>query len=342
MFRRNFFGAGPWDRALGLPTVRLAGAPRLGQGGSGCVVPGTGERPVFQSDPNTKVCSVSWMDTSNASYPDCVQAPPGYPGGGHNGWIPPSCMPTGQSAPPPPPTVPSCCALTWSPGQNKWLVQCNAIDERGINQNYNGDVDGLDVQKWEALCTYAPSGGCPSGQTMIADQCSPGAIACGDRLVEVDFDNQKQSYEPTGRILAEHWTQPIPSGVHIVNENDPRCLASVSSLVSTPYPAPAPAPTAAPAPTPAPGPVPIVPSTKVSPGASVPIAPGPFQPMQLQPPVPITPGRMPSAPPPVPNKSFSPSMRPSCAITPYKTRMFPTTTRETRPDQFTENQKWTK
>jgi hypothetical protein len=51
---------------------------------------------------------------------------------------------------------------------------------------------------------------------------------------------------------------------------------------------------------------------------------------------------MPSAPPPaVPSKSFQPSTRPNCHVTPYKTRMFPQTTTPTRPDDFTEKDRWT-
>lgn len=110
MFRRNFFGAGPWDRARGIPTARLAGRLRLGQpGGVGCKVPGSEDRPVFQQDPTTKICGVSWMSTATTPYPDCVQAPSDYPDGGFNGWIPPSCMPAAEPAQIPPelpPTTP--------------------------------------------------------------------------------------------------------------------------------------------------------------------------------------------------------------------------------------------
>lgn len=112
MFRRNFFGSGPWNPARSLPTVRMAGQPRprvgsrLGALQNGCVVPGTQERPVFQYNPTTKVCGVFTMDTSTAPYPDCVQAPEGYLGGGYNGWIPPSCGPSAPPTPPPSSTLP--------------------------------------------------------------------------------------------------------------------------------------------------------------------------------------------------------------------------------------------
>jgi len=107
MFQRKFFGAGPWDRARSLPTVRLAGASRAGLGkteNQGCVIPDTGEKPIFQYDPETKYCGVLWMSTSSQSYPQCVKAPEGYSHGGLNGWIPPACMPAEAPAPSPAPT----------------------------------------------------------------------------------------------------------------------------------------------------------------------------------------------------------------------------------------------
>jgi len=418
MFRRNFFGAGPWDGARGIPTVRLAGRPRarLGAGGNGCVVPGTQEHPVFQYNPTTKACSVFWIDPGG-SYPDCVQAPPGYPGGSHNGWIPPSCLseqaptpsPTPTPKPPglacpmgnglftllnsetgaviaenisrdqfnqyadnvtdlPPdadcssdsrcapvcnvsyynnqnerPDVPTCCTPSWSPGQNKWLVHCNAVDERGINQGFSDALDKLDRAKWDALCAYVPPGGCRAGLAMIAGQCSSGAIACGDRLVEIDENSQ-----PTGRILSEHWntehpTENLPLGVHMVNETDPRCQVQSSAPSPAPVPTSTPTPTSGQAPTPTVGPTPTAPSTTVTPGASVPIVPGPFPSAPQPPNLPIAPRSMPSsAPPPVPQKGFAPAtISPSCKVTPYKTRLFPQTTVATRPDQFTEKQQWT-
>lgn len=110
MFQRNFFGAGPWSRARSLPTVRLAGAPRARLGkaeNQGCVMPDTGEKPIFQHDPETGYCGVLWMSTSSQEYPNCVKAPEGYSHGGLNGWIPPACMPAEVPAPAPvPPPVP--------------------------------------------------------------------------------------------------------------------------------------------------------------------------------------------------------------------------------------------
>lgn len=105
MFRRNFFGGEPWGGAR--PTARLA-SPRLGAaGGNGCKVPGTELRPVFQLNPTTKVCGVFWMDPATTQYPDCVQAPPDYLGGGYEGWIPPGCAPAPAPAPVPEPVPPA-------------------------------------------------------------------------------------------------------------------------------------------------------------------------------------------------------------------------------------------
>lgn len=126
MFGRGFFSGAPWGRAA-LPTASLAGprkrrGPGLGQL-DGCKIPGTELRPRFDLNWNgTGACGNTWMDTSNVSLPDCVQAPPGYPGQpAQGGWIPPSCA---QAAPPEPPPsevppveppsigVPSCCSPT--------------------------------------------------------------------------------------------------------------------------------------------------------------------------------------------------------------------------------------
>jgi hypothetical protein len=276
MFRRNFFSAGPWDGSR--PTVRLAGRPniRLGQQGDiGCKIPGTEIRPVFNRNPTTGVCGVFWISPSTTPYPDCVQAPPEYPGGGYQGWIPPECggapAPTPEPEPTPEiestptspqPSVPSCCQAYWEPSQNQWYATCQAVKD-DVGQGYDGPVNTLDIAIWTELCTpvvapsdYYPVGGqCPEGQTWNGQVCAP-----------------------------------------------------------SPEPIPAPAPP---------------PVTKVSPGASVPIVPGPF-------PVAPAPTQVPIAP-----QQFGPPMRPACKSTPYKTKMFPSTTVPTRPDAFGNGQQWT-
>lgn len=102
---------------------------RLGQnGGTGCQIPGTSLKPLF--DPNwnaSGACGLISFDTSNIQYPECVQAPPGYPGSpAQGGWIPPICAQPGQAPPGGPPaaggsppaggappiTPPSCCKPT--------------------------------------------------------------------------------------------------------------------------------------------------------------------------------------------------------------------------------------
>jgi hypothetical protein len=251
-----------------------------------------------------------------------------------------------------PPPVPLCCTLSWSPGQNTWLVHCQAVDERGINQGFEGKIDELDRAKWDALCAYVPPGGCRAGLAMIAGQCSTGAIACGDRLVEIDENSQ-----PTGRILSESWSrehayEQLPLGVHAVNESDPRCQTPSPTPTPTPTPGPTPtptptpipAPTPTPGPAPTPGPVSVTPPSQVTPGTSVPIRTTPVSAPAAPPPLRVAPGAapVPSLPPAfVPNKSFSPPSRPMCQSTPYKTRMFSQTTRATRPDQFVEKDQWT-
>jgi hypothetical protein len=234
MIRHNFFSSGPWDGSR--PTARLSGAPRTKLGRvqpNGCVVPGSGERPVFQYNNTTKVCGVFSMDTSTEPYPDCVQAPPDYLGGGYNGWIPPGCAPAQAPAPVPAPAP--------APAPEPAPPSVQPPGPVSEPPNY-----------------YPVSGQCPAGQV---------------------------------------WNGTI-------------CEAA--------------------------------PVTKVSPGASVPIVPRPFPTVPMQTPVPISARAAPSmAPPPVPQKEFAPSMRPSCPLTPYKTPMFSSKTVPTRPDAFTNKQQWT-
>lgn len=290
MFKRNFFGAGPWDGARGIPTVRLAGHPRLGQqGGNGCVVPGTQERPVFQYNPTTKVCGVTWMSPSTTPYPDCVQAPPGYPGGGYNGWIPPSCMPEQAPKTPEPPPEPP-------PGE------------------------------------MPPGLACPMGNGLFTLL----NYATGEIIAENITRDQFSQYTDNVTDLAPDQAC----------SDDSRCAPICNiSVVEPPYDGVPPAPEVpAPVPAPAPSPAPVAPPvTQVSPGASVPIAPGPFPSAAPPPSVPIRSGQMPSsAPPPVPQRGFAPAtIRPMCQPTKYKTPLFSPTTKATRPDQFVEKQQWT-
>lgn len=296
MSRRNFFSAGPLGGSR--PTARLAGRPRarLGQGGgNGCVVPGTGEHPVFQYNPTTKVCGVFWMDPGG-SYPDCVRAPEGYYGGGHNGWIPPSCMPEQAPTSPEPPVTPP------APG------------------------GGL-----------PPAVACPMGNGLF----SLVSYIDGSLIAENISRDQFGQYTSDVTDLA--------SGVEC--SDDSRCapVCNVSMVEPPPYygeppdvaETPVSAPVSAPAPTP--GPV-APPAAPVSPGSSLPIVPGPFPSVPQPPSLPIAPGPIPSsAPPPVPQRGFAPAaINPSCQSTPYKAPMFSSTTRATRPDEFTEKQQWTR
>lgn len=403
MFRRNFFGQGPWNPARGLPTVRLAGTPaprpqrRMGAIQNGCVVPGTGERPVFQYNPTTKVCGVFTMDTSNAPYPDCVQAPEGYLGGGYNGWIPPSCGPSAPPAPPPSNLPPGFACPTG--GGRYTIVDYRTgalIAENVIQEDWPQYVSDMTVLPAGRTCDDDPRCKPICGtQTPPPTTSLPPTVACpmgnglfslvnatdGSLVAENIPRDQFPQYSDSVADLAEgsecssdsrcapacnvstvqppYYGEPpvVPSCCTPYQQGDGtwmvRCNATKPDGTSSGYDgavstlppeyatlcAPAAAsPAPAPAPTPAPAPAPV------TPGASVPIVPQPFPNAPQPPNLPIRPGPVPnSAPPPVPQKGFAPAaINPSCRLTPYKSHMFPTTTRETRPDEFPDREQWTR
>lgn len=404
MFRRNFFGAGPWSPARGLPTVRLAGAPaprpqrtRLGALQNGCVVPGSGERPVFQYNPTTQSCGVFWMDTSTAQYPDCVKAPDGYPGGGYNGWVPPSCGP--QNTPTPPPSSDLPPGFACPTGGGKYTIvdyRTGAlIAENVIQEDWSKYVSDMTVlppgrtcdddSRCKPICgtteppptttSLPPTVACPMGNglfslvnandgSLVADsiprdqfaQYTSGATDL-PQGGECSSDSRCAPVCNVSTVQPPYYGEPpvVPScctpyqgsdGIWMVRCNTTRPDGTTSGYdgaVSTLPPeyaslcAPAAAaPAAAPAPAPAPAPV--------TPGASVQIVPRPFPAAPQPPNLTIRPGPVPNfAPPPVPQKSFAPaSINPSCKFTPYKTRMFAATTQETRPDEFTDKEQWTR
>ena len=77
---------GPDGKPVGCeppPSPRMSGREHhheMGRGQNCCRVPGTQERPCFTYNPTTQRCGNDWMDTSNADWPECVPAPPGYGG----------------------------------------------------------------------------------------------------------------------------------------------------------------------------------------------------------------------------------------------------------------------
>lgn len=306
MFRRSFFGAGPWDGARVHPTAQLAGAHKrtLGQGGNGCRIPGTDMKPVFDSNYNgTGACGVVWMDTSNAEYPDCVQAPPDYPGAPADGqWIPPSCAsglspvpesePVPEPLPEPTPTTP--------PPSDSYYQDSFPVSE----QCPAGEV-------WTGLeCKPLPEGRAPAA---CASATKPGMFD----LYDVD----------SGAYL-----RTVPASVDYPQFPDEPASMASPGFCDTHSPNQAPAPETTPTPPPASTPTQTLPPPP-APGAPVPVTPGPFPAPTAPAPVPVIPTGMPG-PMPAPNRSFGPSMRPSCKTVPYQSRPFPTTTYPTRVDQF--------
>jgi hypothetical protein len=329
MSRRNFFGSGPLGGAQ--PTARLAGQPRprLAQaGGIGCKVPGTETRPVFQLNPTTGVCGVFNVTPSTAPYPDCVQAPPDYPGGGYNGWIPPSCAPTSEPTPTPTPGLPPGLAC---PMGNGLFTLLNYATGEVIAENITRDQFSQYTDNVTDL---------PADQSCSDDsRCAP---ICNVSVVEPPYYGEPPAVPS---CCTTYWDEreskwfvqcetTKPDGTSVGYEG------AVDTLPAEYWDLCAPAV----APTPAPAPVPVSPPvTQVSPGAPVPIVPGPFPSAPPAPSIPISSGPMPgSAPPPIPQRGFAPAtISPLCKVVPYKTRMFSPTTVPTRPDEFTEKQQWT-
>lgn len=313
MSRGNFFSGSPWDGSR--PTARMAGAPRpprprLGSIQNGCIVPGTQERPVFQLNPTTKACGVFTMDTSTAAYPDCVKAPEGYYGGGYNGWIPPSCMPAGAPAGGAPSSLPP--GFACPTGGGKYTIvdyrTGEIIAENVIQEDWSKYVSDMTVL--------------PPGRTCDDDpRCKP---ICGTPTPPPTTPTTPTTPTPPPTTPSDSYpsADQCPAGQQW---NGSACEA-------IPAPAPEPEPTTAISPA----------ATQVSPGASVPIVPRPFPTVPMQAPVPISQRVGPSmAPPPVPQKEFSPSQRPACKTVPYKARIFPGATVPTRPDAFGNAQQWT-
>lgn len=323
MFGRNFFGGTPWGSARLMPTARLAGAkrprkPQLGQLGNGCKIPGTELRPVF--DMGSGFCSVAWMDTSNAAYPDCVQAPDGYQGVPAQGnWISPQCgggapAPGPEPLPPEPeptPTPEPIPGPTPTPGP---------IPDGG-----------------EGYYTTEPQD-CPAGQAwnVPENKCTPGTFsACRNpdgswRLFDMATG---EYYGSAPNAYANGVNYPAGVTASVADANGLYCQEHQSGTpVETPVQTP---PVSDISPAPAPAPV-IQPVSQVGPGASVPIVPGPFQSAPMPTQVRMAPS---AAPQMMPQQQLNP-IRPSCQSTPYKSKMFPTTTVETRPDAFTDKEQW--
>lgn len=395
MFRRNFFGAGPWNPARSLPTVRMAGQPRarLGAIQNGCIVPGTQERPVFNSNPTTKACGVFTMDTSTAAYPDCVKAPDGYLGGGYNGWIPPSCMPA--NAPPPGVELPP--GFACPTGGGKYTIvdyRTGAVIAENVIQEdwgkYVSDMTVLppgrscdDDSRCKPICgtteapsTLPPTVACPMGNGLFSLVNATDGSLVADKIPRDQFPKYSASVTDLAEsqecssdsrcapvcnvstVQPPYYGEPpaVPPCCTPYHGSDGtwmvRCNATKPDATTEGYEgavstmdrahwdalcAPATAPATAPAPV-------TPPATQVSPGASIPIVPRPFPNAPQPPNLTIRPGPVPnSAPPPVPQKGFAPaSINPSCKLTPYKAHMFAKTTRETRPDKFTDKEQWTR
>lgn len=346
MFRRNFFGSGPWNPARSLPTVRMAGQSRarLGQGGrNGCIVPGTQERPVFDYNPTTRACGVSWMDTSTADYPECVRAPEGYLGGGHNGWIPPSCMPV--EAPPPGGGLPP--GFACPTGNARFTIvdyRTGAIiAENVIPEDFPKYVSDMTVlppgrscdddPRCKPICGTAEAPPPPSSSTTPL----PSTVACPMGNGLFSLVNASDGSLVADNIPRDQFPQYSANVTDLAEgsecSSDSRCAPVCSvSTAQPPYSDDSPAAADVPA------------TPSVTPGASVPIIPQPFPNAPQPPNLPIRPGLVPnSAPPPVPQKGFAPaSINPSCKLTPYKTRMFAATTHEARPDEFVDKEQWTR
>lgn len=346
--------------------MRLAGVPRARLGRTqpnGCIVPGSGERPVFQYNPTTKYCGVFWMDTSNEPYPECVKAPEGYGGGGFNGWIPPSCMPAEAPpptpAPTPTPTPPSGGGLppgfACPTGGGKYTI----VDYR-TGDIIAGNVTEAEWPQYVSDMTVLPSGRTcdddsrckpicgtpepPPDYYPATGQCSEGQIWNPDtQTCEATPATGPQGEPPTGlpsccRAIPSAdgttwWVECQDSrGTQDGDPNDQIMKDWMAQGCVT-------SPESAPAPTPAPAPAPVAPPvTQVSPGASVPIVPRPFSQPPAAGPIPMSPMPLRKV---APQGQPGPSQRPSCRITPYKKHMFPSTTVPTRPDAFQSTQQWT-
>jgi len=148
----------------------------------GCIIPGTKLRPRFDTNwGGTGACGNTWMDTSNISLPDCVQAPPGYPGlPAQGGWIPPDCgaAPPPEEPPPPPPPPPSGECVNW--------VKTGHMEEDAGGQPKCFDMfqcsDNPSVEKQEEV-PCIPTSPPPTGPTdqpipSCCKQIEAGGISC--------------------------------------------------------------------------------------------------------------------------------------------------------------------
>jgi hypothetical protein len=259
------------------------------------------------------------MDQSEAVYPDCVQAPEGYPGQPAQGnWIPPECGGAPEELPPeePPPEEP--------PPEEPPPVE-PPKDPEGY---YPVDT---------------PPEGCPEGQVLNnEDKCVPGHFsACrnGDgswRLFKLDgdldyFNDVYYGNVPNAYANGVNYPEGVVASIAAQQycDNNPIPTEGPEQVAPAPEAPAAPAPTPTPTPTPtlAPAPAPMPAPTRVSPGAAVRVVPGPFRPAPAPTQVPIA---------PAPQRRSCPA-----SSTPYKTHMFPGATQATRPDDFVDGQQWT-